>query len=560
IKANNYLNAFITRRDLSKGNNTRVIQLATKPAGKNINWEEYAAAGELFALPEGNTVKIMTLSFADDAESNAHVNSLKTKGYKDAFAKTINDKLIHRITEFEAGRILNFGTTELSMVSTSAPLVQPTTLETKAPTVIEEEKSTASSLFVVPPKIEEPIEEEVLEEAEVLTAREVVIPDNYNVVGKRLEPKPELTPKSKEIIEKKPAKKVAPKTKTKAPSKAAPVSSSIAKIPVPKTRAKVKRNSAYNLQMIMKQEGVYKNSLDGFYGPGTKKGWDAIQQTNRQLKKYILLTSMEEEMTERSADHILQHYVNTLDANPKKAINAFENSKEAVAKAYQAYAVFTQEGPGKKVNNLMNAAVKQAFAKTKLENKPPFDYTVTYDYKKLDQLILHLKYIQSSAEEQVEAPAWLFVRHPKAAKKAFAPYANFNEESYPIQDAMTLFEWPEFKLLETILKDLNTNKVSQKNKSSEYLRSRLLLAPQTLSQDAHVSISTWNKSLWTKMDQWGKEDALHEKLLTPLKLSYFQTLVRLEDYFMDKGFDSRTATALGLKVMKTFVEEPLSQY
>ncbi|MFK7810049.1 MAG: SPOR domain-containing protein, partial [Saprospiraceae bacterium] len=46
IKANNYLNAFITRRDLSKGNNTRVIQLATKPAGKNINWEEYAAAGE----------------------------------------------------------------------------------------------------------------------------------------------------------------------------------------------------------------------------------------------------------------------------------------------------------------------------------------------------------------------------------------------------------------------------------------------------------------------------------------------------------------------------------
>jgi len=62
------------------------------------------------------------------------------------------------------------------------------------------------------------------------------------------------------------------------------------------------------------------------------------------------------------------------------------------------------------------------------------------------------------------------------------------------------------------------------------------------------------------MDEWGAKDGLHGKLLTPLKLSYFQTLVRLEDYYMDKGFDSRTATALGLKVMKTFVESPLSQY
>ncbi len=62
------------------------------------------------------------------------------------------------------------------------------------------------------------------------------------------------------------------------------------------------------------------------------------------------------------------------------------------------------------------------------------------------------------------------------------------------------------------------------------------------------------------MDEWGAEDALHGKLLTPFKASYFQTLVRFEDYFMDKGFDGRMATGLGLSVMKTFVEVPLNEY
>ncbi|MFT4663696.1 MAG: hypothetical protein ACI9XB_000636 [Gammaproteobacteria bacterium] len=558
VKKHNYPDAFITRRDLRKGKNTTVVQLTTKQVGETINWQYYATAGKLFVLLEGNTVKILTGPFTSLSESNNYVSNVKSLGFNGAFTKKVNGILLHPITDFEAGEILNYNNTS-ALATISVP---------KAETLTEKAATPSSSLFVLPPKQEKKVVKATAPKADVLTTKEAIISENYNLVEKRLKPKPDLRPKSKPVIKKAPVKKAIPKEKTtptptvvkKTPKVKTVIKPVVVKIPVPKTRAKVKRNSAYNLQMIMKQEGVYNNSLDGYYGSGTKKGWEAVQQSNAQLRKYIILAGLEEEMTEKSAAHILQHYVNTLDKNPEKSINAFKNSKEAVAKAYQAYAIFAQNGADKKVNDLMNAAVKQAFSNKKLENKPPFDYSVTYDYKNINQLILHLRYIQGAATEQVAAPAWLFLEHPKAAQAAFEPYAEFIDDSYPIEDAMRLFDWSEFKLLETILNDLNTNTEAKADQANQYLRSRLLLMPKGLSQDAHVIITQWNKNLWTKMDEWGAKDGLHGKLLTPLKLSYFQTLVRLEDYYMDKGFDSRTATALGLKVMKTFVEAPLSQY
>lgn len=534
VKRHNYSDAFITRRDLSKGKSTRVIQIATKQLGDNIDWQHYATAGNLFALLEGNTVKILTGPFTSVGESDDYLNRLKAAGFKDAFAKKVNSILLHQITEFEAGE---------SLVSSNLYSLA----------VVPEKKEAAppsKSLFVIPPKVEKKVEEPTSEKKEVLTARDAAIPESFDVVEKRIEPKPEIK------------EEVTPKAKPEAIVKSKSiVKPATYKIVPSKTRADVKRNSAYNLQLIMKSEGVYGNSLDGFYGPATKKGWEAIQQSNTQLKKYILLSGIQEKMTPRSSANILQHYINTIDENPEKAINGLKNSKEATAKAYRAYALFVNNGPGKEVNELMNAAVKTSFANKKLENKPPFDYTATYDYKNLDQLILHLRYIQGAASTRLEVPCWIFLKHPKEAQAAFEPYSEMSDDNYPVQDARPLFDWREFDLLETILTDLNTNTEKlQDDKTDQYLRSRLLLAPKPLSKDAHLSITQWNKNLWSKMDAWGAEDGLHAKLLIPFKATYFQTLVRLEDYFMDKGFDGRMATALGLSVMKTFVESPLSQY
>lgn len=554
VKRHNYPDAFITRRDLSKGKDLSMIQLTTKNVGESIDWQYYASAGKLFAIQENNVIKILTGSFDSNVADDAQLRNIKAAGFKDAFAKNVNEVLLHPITEFEAGKVLNYNKNS-TVTSTNTLTDNSTPKKTVA-------RNPAQSLFVVPPKAQkEPSPSKDFKEADVLTAKEVVLPKSYDVIEERITPPPskKTTPaptaipkpevKSKPIAKPKPT--VIPKPAVKP---------TVAKISLPKTRGNVKRNSAYNLQMLMKQEGVYSNSLDGFYGAGTKKGWEAIQQTNAQLKKYILLTGLEDELVEKSAAHILQHYINTLDEDPKKAINALKNSDEAVAKAYQAYALFAQKGPDKAVNDLMNTATKAAFSNKKLENKPPFDYTAAYDYKNIDQLILHLRYIQSAATEQVETPAWLFLKHPKAVQDAFEPYAEFIDDSYPIQNALILFDWPEFTLLETILKDLDTNPNQEGKKNDQYLRSRLLIAPKNLSQDAHVSIKKWNNDLWVKMDTWGGKDELHLKLLTPLKLTYFQTLVRLEDYYMDKGFDSRIATALGLKVMKTFMERPLEKY
>ncbi|HHS95148.1 MAG TPA: hypothetical protein ENJ45_01050, partial [Phaeodactylibacter sp.] len=467
VQAHNYPDAFVTRRDLSKGKNVRMIQLAAKPLSESIDWQHFATAGKLYVLLEGKTVKILTGTFDNVAAAKEYLSRVKKAGFKDAFAKRVNDVLLHPVTEFEAGSPLQYR----SLPSTAIA-------ETVTKKEAKEEKTKSSQhLFVRPPKVQD---NTIPHEKEILTPRgEETAPKSYDLVGKRLKPKSETKAKSKNIIK-----------PTPTPTK----------IKTPAIRANVKRNSAYNLQVIMKKEGTYHKSLDGYYGAGTQKAWNKIKHTNAQLKKYILLSKMEDKLTERSTANILQHYVQQLPYEPAKAIKGLKTSEQALAKAYLAYGLFMQKGPHKEVNDLMNAAIKETFGKKKLENKPPFDYTAAYDYKDINQLILHLRHIQGAAKEPIEVPAWLFTQHPKEALSAFEPYAEFvDDNNYPVQNALSLFDWEEFSLLQTILNDLDTRPASAKKENdNNYLRSRLLLAPKPLSEEDLKSITQWNKNLWKK--------------------------------------------------------------
>ncbi len=516
VKRHGYADAFVTRRDLSGRADRRVIQLATKPWSDDIDWAHYSTAGPLLVLLEGKLVKILTGPFASVAESNQQLKRIRAAGFRDAFAKKVNEVLLHPVTEFEAGVPLDARIT--SLAEATPPPQQP---------------SSSSDLLMVPPKPkkQQPPATTQPPKKDVLTARDAAIPKSYDVV---------VPPQSKSI--------------------AKPVVANEATIAPPKTRGKVKRNSAYELQKIFKNEGVYSKSLDGYYGPGTAAGWTALQQSNEQMKKYLLLAKHQEKTSLKPSGSTLWQHIYMMGDNSQKAIAGLKNSNSPIAKAYRAYAAFAKSGPSKEVNDLMNAAIKQAFANKNLQNKPPFNYDATYDYKQLGQLLLHLRYVQNTTAPNLETPYWLYVKHPKEVQAAFEPTEDQSDFPYPVQDSRPLFDWPELDLLETILADLNTKADKSPSPAAYHLRSRLLLAPKPLSVEHYKAISQWHKNLWKKMDEWGDSDALHGKLLLPLKASYFQTLVRLEDYFMDKGFDARMATGLGLSVMKTWVEDTLDQY
>jgi len=395
------------------------------------------------------------------------------------------------------------------------------------------------------------------------TGGSVQIPDNFETVvfqekeiadKKPVSIKPEVTtrpkaeaiPKSYDVITMMPKATLAPKT-----------------TPVPKIRKNVKRTSVLKLQEVLKSSGNYKSSLDGLYGPGTAKAYDQMMANNREIQKYKLLAKYAPVEKPKPKVSPLQKAINSLIDDSANALKTLQGSKAPIAKAYRAYAKFVSSGPQKAVNDLMNASIKEAFQAKKLKNRPPFDFTVTYAYNDLGQLIKHLRYIQSAAEKEIAVPCWIFQRHPEEALAAYEPYQNLSPASYRIQDCAGSLDWESLKLLETIVNDLNPSPeksdaaVLADNQSK---RSRIILAPKPLQKNDYHKIDNWNTSLWNGLKKWEASDALHNRMTMPLKVAYFQSWALLEDYFMDKGFSSKDARGLSLCVLQTIVEPGLNSY
>ena len=364
IKANGYPDAYVTRKALQNDSESYVIQLGTEPAGSNINWEKYLQTGQLNVQIDQQNAKILTAPFSSKDAAIKKLGVIRQGGFSDAFVKTVNTSLLHNITSFETGGIAISGPSEI-FVAREVPSARPVEYsqakkKESEPVVIAAEPSPT------PPPAE-------------------TIPESYNV---------EMT--------------------KKAPNQVA--------FALPIIRTKVKRNSAFELQKILKTEGVYDSGLDGYYGKGTKLGISKILAANTQLKKYKLL-----------AQQFTQH----------------END---------------------------------------LEN-------------------------------------W----------------------------------WPEVKLLNAIATDLNPTGKIDPEQVANFVSSRMQLmnTSKALSAPEARIAEDWHKSFIKGIDQWAKADPLHAKLSKPLRIAYFQSMVLLEDHFMDKKIKPRAARHLSAAVLKTIVEPQL---
>lgn len=322
---------------------------------------------------------------------------------------------------------------------------------------------------------------------------------------------------------------------------------------LPEIRTSVKRRSALELQKVFKAEGLYTAGLDGYYGQGTKAAYQRFIQENYDYRKYEILTERLPKVSDMGADR-LQNAINNLPENP----SGVEGYPNPLAKAYQAYILFVQLGPGNTVNNLMNTALKAAYLDTPPQLVPGFDYRATYAYNDLNQLILHLYYLHTAPGINYILPCWLAERHPEAVAVA---NANFMGRSLPMQDCNEFEEWPEVNILSTIAKDLAVapTKPQMKAKSAA-ARTSILLTQQPLGPELKSEVERWNNSLWQGLNAWAKTDPLHGRMVTTLKVAYFQAQVRLEDYFMNKDFRPAEATDLALATLRTLVGLELDHY
>ena len=118
--------------------------------------------------------------------------------------------------------------------------------------------------------------------------------------------------------------------------------------------------------------------------------------------------------------------------------------------------------------------------------------------------------------------------------------------------------WPETQTLLTVAAELSAEPLDLT--ISAFDRGRLFAASQPISEAEASRANTWNLTLWQNMDTWAAEDPLHQNIVTALKASYYQTQVRVEDYFMDNGFNAEQAKKLGLATMQALVGDQLKRF
>lgn len=497
VRAKGYINAFILDRSVTEGQNVAVVQLATENGKKGINWNKYANIPDLFAIIIGDNIKIVTGPYANAEAAKSPLAALKKAGFKDAFVKNTNTIFLHKLTEFET--------------NLKEPLIPLEFNKTPAPvTTIRQ-----------PNQSQQPLQ-------------------TYD--------QPFFANKGNET----------PSART--PNTGLPVVKATTS-GLPRIRANVKRHSALELQKVLKTENYYKGSLDGYYGAGTAEAYNDIKKGNREMQKYILLSQNTPVYGVAAADIRLQSAINDLPDAPQ-ALAVIQASKLPIAKAYQAYYNFSMYGANAEVNRLMNTAVKEAFTGKKMASQPPLDYKATYAYNDLEQLLLHLHYVHSAPGNDIAAPCWLSQRHPKEMKGVFERYVATANMDFPLKACDQFLNWDEIRLLHTIAMDLNPDKKldTQELAQAASLRAMLYSSPKAITGADVKDTDAWYNKLMTSLNKWGNADPLNKQTVSAFKAAFYQSNVRLEDYYMDKGFKADAAKNLALVTLRTLVEYHLERF
>ncbi len=497
VKKAGYSTAYIQERYPADGRSMTVIQLATLDASKLINWSKYTPAGSLFGISDGRQIKVVTGTYNNPAEARDDLDRIKQLGFRDAFIRQVNSIFLHPLGIFETG-----------IAPQKKPLI-PIELDENPP-------STANNTNAGPTTYgNPPANTEMTARSGNASARNSVTSNN------------------------------------EAPT-----------VQVPDIRADVKRRSALDLQRVLKVKGTYSGSLDGLYGPGTIAAYEEMVNQNRQLRKYQILGQEWELTSSAASGNLLQQAINNLSTDPS-ATNVLERYDDPIAKAYRAYNLFQILGPSSEVNTLMNTALKEGFVNVNMAGMPPFDPEATYSYQRIDQLIQHLYYLHAVPNLPYSAPCWLLERHPAETARAQASFVQGGGLLRPnVQDCDPFTRWPEVRTLLAVASDLNGDSERDNAKwgQASSLRARLYLSDEPLSSDMGKVVTSWNERLWQNMNSWAAEDPVHQRIVTALKVSFFQAQVLLEDYYMDQGFEAKEAKPLALATMRTLVGYQLERF
>ncbi len=500
VRAKGYPSAYAMQIFLNEGMMVNVIQLGVEKANARINWERYAKAGDLYGIMGADDLRIVVGLYASTEDARKQLSAIRQAGFKDAFIRTTNSVLLHKLAEFETG--------------IKKPLI-PLNIqsETSAP-------ASTSAAASIP----------------------VITPPAYDQADLRV--------KSPQASATSAADNASPATIPRAPY-------ATTSVQMPSIRGNIRRRSVLDLQQALKAEGIYTGLLDGMYGSGTASAYQNFANTNRQMLRYQAIAFNAPKPGQLPVVARLQNALNAMDTD-QAAVMEVTTSGGPLAKAWQAYWAFVNRGASNEVNQLMNSAIQEAFNSKTLRKNPPFDHRATYAYNDLGQLLLHLHYIHSAPGIAATVPCWISRKHPREMTRVYESYANQADADFSYRGCDQALTWPEVAIMEAIAQDLGVNTTASAAAIAK--RAKLFNVPSAPLKEEEVALENWQIRLWRGLDAWAQRDILNQDLIKAFRMAYFQSQVRLEDHFMDKGFNAEAARFLALSTLQTLLTHHLQRF
>ena len=505
LKALGFSNAQVVSGYYGDPAEVAVIQIATRYSTRTINWENLGQAGSLNVLLADGNIKILTGTFSTLDAAKAELPRIRALGFSDAFVKLVQRGKILPVTSIATGikeDLIPLQLNDTPTPSTSQPGTAVVPEEQEAP--VQAEAVDPRSPYVPRPTATEPAP---LPTTSVPTIRTVTAP---------------ATPE------------------------------------IPAIRGNIKRTSVTDLQRVLQAEGYYNSTLDGYYGSGTTTAYERMLQQDQRIQRYRLLMPLYANSPQTNTN-VFQQAIDQLpyDANASLAI---ENNNTPTGQAYRAYLLFTSLGPSTQINQLMNAAIRGAYANTRVSTQV-FNYQATYAYQDLQQLILHLFYVHAAPTNSYTLPCWFNDRHPQETAQAFRQMGNYGAQ-VGRSGCDPFSPWEEVQLLQTIAYDLapETAQLTAERQAAQSLVSELALATTAINATQATLLETWQGNLWRNLNSWAAGNSYLLQATTSLRLAYFQTAVRMEDYYMNQGFNTAEARAMAIATLRAMLEVPLSQF
>jgi hypothetical protein len=116
-------------------------------------------------------------------------------------------------------------------------------------------------------------------------------------------------------------------------------------------------------------------------------------------------------------------------------------------------------------------------------------------------------------------------------------------------------------MLETLSADIGGQQPSaQKQSDAASARALLSSANRPMSSFSQKEAELWHNTMLANLNAWANKDLLHQNKVNAFKILYYQSQIRLEDFFMDKGFGSEEAKSFSVATLRTIIGPNLERF